>query len=172
MGRRKQPAGQEKLLQEILANHGKAGKPNKAAFAMAFKYSDLAKKSQRFGDNGLPAGMIAFRFRTPGDTLTGVLGECIGMVGTESWYPIARDDGSIVHVPGNRRLVKCFTKAKCKWQRITIVYDGRLRTGNGHFEKVYTVTAAPLNEQAMTAAGRKLIEQAAADAKARKVDGK
>jgi hypothetical protein len=168
MGRTKRPAGQANLAQEILANHGKAGKPNKAAFAMAFKYSDLAKKSQRFGDNALPDGMIAFRFRQPGDTLTGVLGECIGMVGTESWYPIVRDDGSIVHVPGNRRLVKCFQKAKCKWQRITIVYDGRLRTGNGHFEKVYTVTAAPLDDGPMTGAARKLIEQAGEDAKRRK----
>jgi hypothetical protein len=157
------------LAAEILAKAATA-KANPAAFARAAKYAENAEASPRCGaPMQTPEGLQVYRFRHPGDSLTGVLGHCNGQMGYgESTYPIVLDDGSIVCVPGNRRLVRAFRLAKAFHQRIKITYVNRLYSSRGHYEKVYKVEHAPRSGERMTKEGHELIAQAAADAKAKK----
>jgi hypothetical protein len=139
---RRSPA-EKTLADGILAKAAKYT-PDPAAFASAKAYAEVTQKSKRFEQqNRTAGGLLIQRFRKPGEQITGVLGECNGTTGLgESTYPIVQDDGSVVCVPGNRRLVRAFRKAKCKFQRIRITYQGKLYTGNGRYEKVYLVESA------------------------------
>lgn len=145
-------------------------KPDPTAFAKAARYAANAKASKRFaGRLVTPEGYAIFRFRKEGDTLTGIVGECNGQMGYgASTYIVVLDDGSCVAIIGHRRLVKALHLAKCKYQRVTITFEGKIYNSFRHYEMVYTVTPAPLQDAPMTAAGRKLIEQAAAEATAQK----
>ncbi len=161
----------ETTVADQIRAEAKKHQPDPAAFAAAKRYSDATMASRRFeSQNRTAEGLEIHRFRTPGETLTGTLGECNGTSGYgESTYPIVRDDGSVICVPGNRRLVKAFRKAKCTFLRITITYLGKLRTAGGHHEKVFSVVHAPIGAEPMTPAGSELLAKAANQAKAHKV---
>jgi hypothetical protein len=171
---RKQTATSETPAQ-IRARAAKA-KPDAAAFAKAARYAANAKASKRFaGHLVTPEGYPIFRFRKEGDTLTGIVGQCNGQMGYgASTYPVVLDDGSCVHIIGHRRLVKALHLAKCRYQRITITFEGKIYNSMRHYEMVYTVTPAPLvpdPRASMSPAAAKAFK-AAADAKARKAGGK
>ena len=147
--KRPAPSIQKDLGQEILQS-SKTAKADPKHFAAAARYTREALKTAKFRRNPrFPdrPGFEPFYFRKVGDTLTGVLGKCDGMLGYQSFYPIVLDDGTVVHVPGNRRLVQCFKKAKCWFQRIKITYKDKLFKHSGHYEKIYSVESAPLDSE-------------------------
>jgi hypothetical protein len=165
---RRRPA--EKALADTILAESKKHAPDLEAAAQAKRYVDATMASRRFDShNRTPEGFTIHRFHREEETLTGVLGECNGQSGYgESTYPIVQDDGSVICVPGNRRLVRAFRKGKFTFQRIRITYKGKLRTAGGHHEKVFLVEPAPLGKDGVGPAGRDLIARAAADAKAGK----
>jgi len=146
--RRRTPA--EKQLADKILAEGSNHPPDSQAAAQAKAYADATVASKRFeSHNRTPEGYTIHRFHVEGESLAGVLGECNGQSGYgESTYPIVLDDGSIVCVAGNRRLVKAFKRGKFTFQRIRITYKGRLHTHGGHYEKVYLVEPAPIGKAA------------------------
>jgi len=139
------------------------------------KYTDAAEKNPRFEfSRGKSAvdGLPIHYFRTPGEFVVGVL--CAP--DQELWkgvtYRLVQDDDTIIRLPGNRRLTKAIEKADALYTRVKITYVGKLNTKwGGHYEKVYRIEDAP-KDHTLSVAGRKLIEQAAAEAKTRKAAGK
>lgn len=146
--KRRRSSAEKALAEKIVAESTKHA-PDPHAFAAAKRYTDASVASRRFDShNRTPEGLEIHRFRRPDEQITGVLGECNGQTGWgESSYPIVQDDGSIICVPGNRRLVKAFRKAKATYQRITITYLGKLYNTYGHYEKVFRVELTPLGKE-------------------------
>ena len=149
---------------EIQAKSAKQ-KPDPAAFARAAKYSQAAKSSSRFaGHLVTPEGYPIFKFNKSGDTLTGFVGKCNGQMGYgASTYPVVLDDGSCVFIVGHRRLVKALHKAKAFYQRVEIIFEGKIYNSMRHYEMVYTVKSAPFQDSEERPAAKD-----AADAKAKK----
>jgi hypothetical protein len=155
---------------EILAASRKcASDPGK--FARAERRTAAAMRSERFEWNRSKStvdGRLMHYFRLRGESITGVLGK----PSYESWkgvsYPIVLDDGTVVRLPGNRQLIKLIETADCVHQRITITYLGKRYLTSRHYEKVYRIAPAPLGKDGVGQTGRRIVEQAAAEAKRRK----
>jgi len=137
------------------------------AFDKAKRYAEATVANERFEThNRTPDGFTIHRFWRQGEQLTGMLGQCNGQNGYgESTYPIVLDDGSVVCVPGNRRLVKAFRTSKAFFHRITITYLGKLNQSHSHYEKVYSVELSPLDKEGVGKVGREILAKAVAEAK-------
>lgn len=165
----------EKQIVKQIREHAGRSKPDPEAFAAGKRYSAATMRSRRFNyDRRTADGAVIHYFHTPGESLTGVLGESQKAQiprGTsasfEYLFPLVLDDDSLVYLPNNRRLRKLIDKSKCLWQRITITYKGKLMTNHGHYEKVYTVEPAPLGKDGVGTAGRDILAKAAKEAATR-----
>lgn len=162
------------IAAEILKTAQNA-KPNQTAFDRAAKFTRAAKKSPRFNyDRMVVPGAPIYYFQRPGETLTGTLGQSQrgqilrGSVTWEYLVPIVLDSGELRYLPNNRRLRKAIELADCLFQRVKITYEGKLATAHGHYEKVYTVEAAPLGKDGVGPAGREILASAAKEAKSRR----
>jgi hypothetical protein len=149
----------EKALAEEIAQKAKKRKPPSAEkFRKAKRYCEAAQKSDRFEfrrSRSSVDGLPIHYFRTPGETLTGIIGEPQAEVWGPSSYPFLLDDGRLIRVPGNRRLALAIRKADALFQRIKITFKGKLWTKTfGHCEKVYLVELVPLGKEPMTQAER------------------
>ncbi len=171
---RRSPA-EKKLAEEITAQ-AKTKRPDPAKFARAKRYAEEATRSQRFEYNRLQSthdGLPIHYFHDVGESVVGILGE----PSQEMWkgwtYPLVQDDGRVIRLPGNRRLLKAIDKADAIGQRVKITYKGKLFTRyGGHYEKVYLLELAPLAQEPMTPAGRELLQAAAAEARAKKEENR
>lgn len=152
-------------------------KPNLDKFRRANRRTEAAKKSDRYEWNRSKStvdGRIIHYFRVRGESVTGILcpPEC------ELWkgvtYKMSLDDDTMIRLPGNRQLNKLIKDADCLYQRVTITYEGKIWRASHHYEKVYTLSPAPLNAELMltaTAAGSAVLGQAMAEAKKQKAKG-
>lgn len=152
----------------------KGRRANPAKFQRANRRTDAAKKSDRFEWNRSKSTIDAIPihyFRVRGESVTGIL--CAPQF--ERWkgvtYKLVLDDDTVIRLPGNRQLNKLIDAADCLYQRVTITYEGKIWRASHHYEKVYTLSPAPLSGESATPAGRALIAQAAADARKRKAVG-
>jgi hypothetical protein len=139
----------EVQIAETILTESAKHKPDPRAFARAKKYADKACQSKRFDSlnrqrtgDGLPIK----RFRVPGESVVGTLGEARSEWQGETTIPFVLDDGQVIALPGNRRLQKAIAKAKATFLRVKIRYLSKLRTNAGHYEKVYSVELAPLGK--------------------------
>jgi hypothetical protein len=113
-------------------------------------------------------GLPIHYFRVAGESVVGILCPPDQEIWKGVTYKLVQDDDTIVRLPGNRRLTKAIEKADALYCRVKITYLGKLNTKfGGHYEKVYTIEQAP-KDHTLSVSGRRLIEQAAAEAKARK----
>jgi hypothetical protein len=154
------------MAETILTESGKHT-PDPRAFARAKKYADKACQSKRFDSmnrNRTGDGLPIKRFRVPGESIIGTLGEARSEWAGETTIPFVLDDGRVIALPGNRRLQKAIQKAKATFLRVKITYLNKLRTNAGHFEKVYRLELAPLGKEGVGKTGRALVEQAATEA--------
>lgn len=149
--------------------HGRRANP--AKFTRANRRTDAAKKSDRFEWNRSKStidGITIHYFRVRGESVTGIL--CAPQF--ELWkgvtYKLVLDDDTILRLPGNRQLNKLIKDADCLYQRVTITYEGKLWRQSHHYEKVYTLSPAPLSNEPMTAAGKSVLARAVAESKAKK----
>ncbi len=139
----------EKAIAETIQAESAKAKPDPRAFARAGKYADKACQSKRFDSlnrRRTGDGLLIKRFRIPGDSVVGTLGEARSEWQGESTIPFVLDDGRVIALPGNRRLQKAIEKAKATFLRVRIIYLSKLRTNAGHYEKVYRVELAPLGK--------------------------
>lgn len=84
-------------------------------------------------------------FRTVGESVTGILAEPESELWKGVTYKLVKDDGTIIRLPGNRRLNKAIKTTDCLYQRVRITYKGKLYTRfGGHYEKVYSIELLPL----------------------------
>jgi hypothetical protein len=154
----------EKALADAILEKAKKRTPNKAKFKQAAMYADNAERADQFelnyGKSSID-GRPIHHFYKIGESLVGVIGEPQGETHGPSSFPFVLDDGTVIRVPGNRRLAIAVRKADCLYQRIRITYMGKLyaKTG-GHYEKVYLVEAAPLDKERVTPAGRDVLVKA------------
>lgn len=141
----------EKALCEGILYKARYKTPNKEKFKLAAKYAENAEKADRFELNYSKSsidGRPIHHFHKIGESLVGVIGEAQGETHGPSSFPFVLDDGSVIRVPGNRRLAIAIKKADCLYQRIRITYKGKLHSKvGGHYEKVYLVEAAPLSKE-------------------------
>jgi len=149
--KRRRSAG-EKALADAILDKSRKKTPNKEKFKLAANYTENAEKADRFelnyGKSSID-GRPIHHFYKIGESLVGVIGEAQGETYGPSSFPFVLDDGTVIRVPGNRRLAIAIRKADCLYQRIRITYKGKLhaKTG-GHYEKVYLVEAAPISKVA------------------------
>jgi hypothetical protein len=136
----------EKKLADPLLIESVVHEPDPNAFARAAKYADAAEKSRHYERTRLRStidNLPIHYFHKIGESITGILGEPQGELWMASTYPLALDDGTVVRLPGNRRLMRAIQLAKCIGQRITIIYRGKLYRPGGHYEKIYRLEPAP-----------------------------
>ena len=134
-----------------LDQKSKSRVPDPQKFRQAKAYSDAAAKSPWFEDNYHKSsidGLSIHHFHQRGETLVGIIGEWEGESHGPSSARFKLDDGRVIRVPGNRRLLIAVRKADAMYQRVKITYLGKKnqKTG-GHYEKVYLVEAAPLGKE-------------------------
>jgi hypothetical protein len=150
-------------------------KPDANRFRRAARYADAAMQSDRYElsrSKSSVDGLKIHYFRVEGESVTGILAEPERELWKGVTYRLVQDDGTVVRLPGNKRLTKAIEKADAIYQRVKITYHGKLYTRfGGHYEKVYTLEAAPLDHD-LGPKGRELLGKAAADAKARKAAAK
>ncbi len=173
--RTKRRSSAEKNLAEKLLAHASTRKADPNKFSRAGRLSKAAQKSPRFEYNrffSIIDDLPIHYFHSVGESITGILGE----PGQEMWrgstYPLLVheingtpiDGERVIRLPGNRMLHKLIDAAECIGQRVTITYKGKLfyRYG-GHYQKVYDLQPAPLDE-AMTKKGRELLAKIQAEA--------
>jgi hypothetical protein len=147
--------------EEILAA-AKKSSYDMLAFARGARRSAAAIRGERFEWNRRKStidGATIHYFRTPGETLVGILGPAE----FESWkgvsYKLILDDGSYVRLPGNRQLNRLIHDAQCVHLRIKIEYLGKRWLTSRHYEKVYAIHPAPLSAESIldTKAGREVM---------------
>lgn len=160
----------EKAVADAILEKAKKRTPNTEKFRQAAQYAQNAESADRFelnhGKSSID-GRPIHHFHRIGETLVGTIGEAQGETHGPSSFPFVLDDGSVIRVPGNRRLVLAIRKADCLYQRIRITYKGKLhaKTG-GHYEKVYLVESAPLSKEPPTQTSRDLLAKAETEARA------
>jgi hypothetical protein len=168
---KKEPkANKPETVAQIRAKAAKI-RPDPAKFARAQRRSDAAQRSERFEWNRSKStvdGILIHYFRIRGESITGIL--CAPDY--ESFkgltYKLLLDDDTITRLPGNRQLNRVIKDADCLYQRVTITYLGKRWLTTRHYEKVYAISQAPLGKAGVGPKGRKLLEQVAEEAKARK----
>jgi hypothetical protein len=124
---------------------GKVGDP--ATFAQAELMTAAAVRSHRFEQdrsyhpgNGLPT----YHFHDVGESLTGILGEAETVhEWRAAYYPVKLDDGRVLYIPGNRRLVKLIKTTHAIGLRVKITYLGKFKKYGPSYEKVYSIKLVP-----------------------------
>ena len=162
--RRRTPAEKQTAESVLAAAQGKQANAEK--FERAKRYADKAKTSKRFEHLRYKSqvdGIRIHRFHRVGECLIGTLGEVQREWWGESTYPLVLDDGSVIRVPGNRRLQLAIRKADAVHVRVKITYEGKLYTSGGHYQKVYTVEHWPEKNDA-TPQGRRQLARAMREA--------
>ncbi len=148
-------------VEEILAK-AKATKYDMLAFARGARRSLAAVRSERYEWNRTKStidSLAIHYFRTPGETLTGILGPAEFELWKGVSYRLILDDGSVVRLPGNRQLNRLIKDSGCVYLRVRIEYLGKRWLTTRHYEKCYAIHPAPLKDESIldTKAGRETM---------------
>lgn len=168
---KKTPENKLETVEQIRAKAA-AATPDPAKFKRAMRHTEAALVADGYEWNRSKStvdGLPIHYFRVRGEALTGILGAADYELWKGHTYRLILDDGTVVRLPGNRQLNKLIKASECVYQRITITYLGKLYRHSHHYEKVYSIVPAP--NEGVGRAGRKLIQQAAAEAAAKRQDG-
>lgn len=152
-------------VEEILAAAKKA-KYDMLAFARGARRSLAAVRSSRHEWNRSKStidGLPMHYFRTPGETVTGIVGPAEFELWKGLSYRFILDDGSVGRLPGNRQLNKLIKDTKCQYLRVRIEYLGKEWLTSRHYQKTYAIHPAPLKDQSIldTKKGREVMAKLA-----------